>query len=72
MSNSPRIVYAPRRDATPEAELDVLTACYRFVLFDSQASKGGLHDLTSNSTKKWTTRPDKPDKKGRNADLHSD
>jgi hypothetical protein len=70
--DKPSVIYSPRLDATPEAELNALAAVYRFVLFDSQASRGGLHDLTSDSTKKWTTRPDKPDKKGRNADLHGD
>jgi hypothetical protein len=30
--NRPRITYAPRPDATPEAELDALAAVYRFIL----------------------------------------
>jgi hypothetical protein len=34
-------VYAPRPDATPEAELDALAACYRFILFESRAKEGG-------------------------------
>jgi hypothetical protein len=46
------ITYTPRPDATPEAKLDALAAVYKFVLFDSQASKGGLHDLTDDSTSK--------------------
>jgi hypothetical protein len=54
--NSPRIVYVPRPDATPEAELNTLAEIYKFVLFDSQARKGGPHDLTGGSTKKWTTK----------------
>lgn len=45
-----QIVYVPRSDATPEAELDALAACYRYVLFNSQGSKGGIRDLTSNMT----------------------
>jgi hypothetical protein len=55
--NGARIIYTPRPDATPEAELNVLAEIYRFVLFDSQAKKGGPHDLTGGSTKKWTTKP---------------
>ena len=54
--DSPRLAYSPRPDATPEAELNVLAEIYKFVLFDSQARKGGPHDLTSVSTKKWTTK----------------
>jgi hypothetical protein len=69
MSNA-HISYAPRPDATPEGELDALAAIYKFVLFDSQASKGGLHDLTGNLTVEYTTRPDK--KGMQNADLHGD
>jgi hypothetical protein len=64
------ITYAPRPDATPEGELDALAAVYKFCLFDSQVSKGGLHDLTGNSTVEYTTRPDK--KGMQNADLHGD
>jgi hypothetical protein len=48
--NSPRIIYTSRPDATPEAELDALAACYRYVLFDSQARRGGPHDLTNKTT----------------------
>jgi len=36
----------------PEAELNVLANVYRFVLFDTQTSKGGPHDLTNDSTPK--------------------
>ncbi len=32
MSDQPRVVYPPRPDATPESELEVLAACYRFIL----------------------------------------
>jgi hypothetical protein len=66
--NSPRITYTPRPDATTEAELDALVAVYKFVLFDSQARRGGHHDLTNDSTKKWTTRQEKKGKE--NADIH--
>lgn len=65
--NNPTITYAPRADATPEAELSVLATIYKFVLFDSQVSKGGPHDLTGNSTEECT----RPDQKGKEiADLH--
>jgi hypothetical protein len=55
--DSPRITYICHPDATPESELDALAAVYSFVLFDSQARRGGPHDLTSGPTKKWTTKP---------------
>jgi hypothetical protein len=50
VSTPPSIVYAPRPDATPKAELDALATCYRYVLFDSQARRGGPHDLTNKTT----------------------
>jgi hypothetical protein len=59
-----QILYTPRPDATPEAELDVLAAVYRYLLLE----KGGPHDLTSDSTKDCTTRPEQKGKD--NADLH--
>jgi hypothetical protein len=34
----PHIAYAPRPDATPEAEIATLAACYRIIL-DSQSKK---------------------------------
>jgi hypothetical protein len=45
-----QIIYTPRPDATPEVELNALSAAYKFVLFGSQASKGGPDDLTNGST----------------------
>ena len=48
--DSPCITYISRPDATPEAELDALAACYRYVLFSSQERRGGPHDLTNNTT----------------------
>jgi hypothetical protein len=57
MSDAPRILYTPRPGATQEAELSALANVYRYVLFDSQARRGGPYDLTSGSTKKWTTKP---------------
>jgi hypothetical protein len=69
LKSSPHIVYTPRAGATPKAELDVLAAVYHFVLFDSQASKGGSYGLTSDSTEECTRH----DKKGKeNADVHGD
>jgi hypothetical protein len=50
--DSPRITYISRPDATPEAELDALAACYRYVLFTSQERRGGQNDLTNNTTTK--------------------
>jgi hypothetical protein len=49
---NPIIHYTTRPGTTPEGELDALTAIYKFVLFGSQASKGGPHDLTNASTSK--------------------
>jgi hypothetical protein len=54
--SSQRITYAPRPDATPEAELAALVATYKFVLFGSQASKGGPHDLTHEVATDWRTQ----------------
>jgi hypothetical protein len=61
------ITYTPLVSTRPEVELDVLAAVYKFVLFDSQANKGGPRDLTDN-TRKECTRPDQKGKE--NADLH--
>jgi hypothetical protein len=48
--DNPRITYTPRPDATPEAELNALANIYRYVLFNSQARRGGTHDLTNKTT----------------------
>ena len=48
----PAVIYTPRPDSTPEAELDALAACYRYVLFTSQERRGGQNDLTNNTTTK--------------------
>ena len=66
---SPRITYIARPNATPETELSVLVAVYKFVLIDSHAKRGGLHDLTNESTEKRRTGPGKEGKD--NADIHS-
>ena len=57
MADSPPTFYTSRPNTTMEAELNALANVYRYVLFDSQAMRGGPHDLTSGSTKKWTTKP---------------
>jgi hypothetical protein len=67
--STPRITYTPRADATPEAELSALAAIYTLVLSNSQAKRGGTHDLTNESIKKRTTGPGKKGKD--NADIHS-
>ena len=66
--NNPRIVYTQCRGTSPQDERDALCAVLKFVLFDSQANKGGSHDLTGDTTKECTARPDK--KGTQNADLH--
>jgi hypothetical protein len=38
MTQIPRIVYRPRLDTSPEAEVSALAACYRIVL-DSQSKR---------------------------------
>ena len=48
--SEPRITYIPRRDASPEVELDVLAAVYRYVLIGSQTRRGGSRDLTNSSS----------------------
>jgi hypothetical protein len=66
--DGPHIAYIFRPGTAPDAELSALTAVYKFVLFDSQASKGGPHDLIKNPTEECTTSQDK---KGKNsADIH--
>ena len=39
MTETPRIVYRARDDITQEAERDALANVFRFVLFESSASK---------------------------------
>jgi hypothetical protein len=38
-----RITFTPRRDVTPDGELNALASIYRFLLLE----KGDRHDLTS-------------------------
>jgi hypothetical protein len=46
--SSPHVRYVPRPDATPERELNALAAVYRFILFESSASKKGGPDTAPN------------------------
>jgi len=39
---SSRITYTPRSDATPEAELSMLTEAYRFVLDSANKNAAGV------------------------------
>jgi hypothetical protein len=48
--SEPRITYTPRREVSPEVELDVLAAVYRYVLIGSQTRRGGSRDLTNSAT----------------------
>jgi hypothetical protein len=41
--SSLRITYTPRSDATPEAEISALAACYRIIL-ESQSKRDRLLD----------------------------
>ena len=44
------VVYEPRPDATPEAELNVLANVYRFIL-DCHAKKEAAHPAAPNEAK---------------------
>jgi hypothetical protein len=50
VADSPPTIYTSRPNTTMEAELNALATCYRYVLFDSQARRGGPHDLTNKTT----------------------
>ena len=42
-----KVVYTPRANATPESELSILVAAYRFLLFDcNECEKGACPDDT--------------------------
>jgi hypothetical protein len=49
--SAPRITYTPRLDATPEAEQDALAEVFRFLLFESDASKRAARPTAPNETK---------------------
>jgi hypothetical protein len=58
-SNAAEIVYTPRPDATPKAEVDALATVYRYLLLE----KGGSADLTADPTTKAVKNgPRKTDK----------
>ena len=48
-SSATQIAYTQSPGTSPQEERGVLCAVLKFVLFDSQASKGGPHDLTHSS-----------------------
>ena len=50
-----RITYRPRAAATPKDELNVLAVAYRFVLFESRASKEGAHGTALEDAMKGST-----------------
>jgi hypothetical protein len=68
--NCPEIIYHPRSDATPEAELSALAAVYEFALRSKNAApepddchdanlaskERRAHDLTDASTNELSTR----------------
>jgi hypothetical protein len=50
VADSPPTIYTSRPNTTPEAELNALANVYRYVLFDSQATRGAPRDLTNKTT----------------------
>ena len=49
--SDPRITYTPRPDATPEGERVALAEVYRYLLFESDASKRAARPTAPNETK---------------------
>jgi hypothetical protein len=49
--NSPRIIYTPHPDATPQAELNVLANVYRFILGCHAKKKAADEPGSENDTK---------------------
>ena len=49
--DSTRLTYNSLPDATPESELDALVAVYRYLLFESDASKRAARPTAQNETK---------------------
>jgi hypothetical protein len=64
------IVVKPLSGISPEQARDARARAWAFVFQCWHAKKGEQHDLTKDSTKECTTRPDK--KGMQNADLHGD
>ena len=56
MTRTPRIVYRPRLDASPEAEVSALAACYRIVL--SAKGRGRLPDKRGPDDEKERSKND--------------
>jgi hypothetical protein len=68
--NSPRMSHPVRPDVTAEQARDARARAWAYVFQCWNMKKGEQHELTSDSTKQWTTRTEQ---KGEdNADLHGD
>ena len=85
MSNVSPVVAKPTPGLTPEQARDIRARALRYALDchirkqqttgsssekTTVTERGGQHDLTDDSTKKWTTRQEKKGKE--NADVHGD
>jgi hypothetical protein len=49
--SEPAVTYVPRRDATPEGELDALANAFKFILFKSSANKKKIAETTPHRVK---------------------
>ena len=49
--SEPAVTYVPRRDATPEGELDALANAFKFILFESSAKKKETAETTPERVK---------------------
>jgi hypothetical protein len=70
MSNTPRIAIRSLGNIGPEQAHDARARAWAYVFECWQARRGDSHDLTNDSTEKWTTRQDMKGKG--NADIHGD
>lgn len=64
--DKPTIAYTPRSDATPEGEIATLASIYRFILFESSASKeaarsGDRQEISAACTGRGGDYVDRPD-----------
>ena len=50
--SSPRIIYTPRPDATPEAELSTLANVYRFLLDSANKNAAGVTGTDGNDAER--------------------
>jgi hypothetical protein len=57
------ITYTPSQEVTAESELAALVATYKFVLFGSQASKGGPHDVITDWQKQMVQIKERKEQK---------